>query len=190
MSTNAHNQPAFASAAMTNNNWHFQHGMTLRQYFAARAPHEIPAWIEPVMPPEPEEKWLDQDTGEEAEEYETQSDEFKITKAMAGIALAAKRNGLFFDNVNAKAQEAWRKAYQIQRFAQWPWFWADMVIGAQDTKVDAPKGKPERTEQDEHRADAIEQIRDYIMQVEPTETSAEDIRDRVHRFLKDYGFAV
>lgn len=145
MSTNAHNKPAFpvsvpghlygdGSSEMP----YTIEGMTLRQYFAARAPHEIPAFFKPVMPPEPESRWLNQDTGEQAEKHEIESLDFKITKTSPklGIGTEAKMNGEKFDNVNFPLIEAWHEAYKIQRFAQWPWFWADMVIGAQDTKVD------------------------------------------------------
>ncbi len=93
MSTNAfkQNKAAFPNPGKEywdGEKWNQQQGMNLRQYFAGQAPKEVPAWFVPVLPPEPEGNWIDEDA-------------------------------------------AWHQNARIQTFAQWPWFWADMVLAAQ-----------------------------------------------------------
>ena len=51
------NSPAFAASGVHEPGagvYVQQDGMSIRAYFAARAPSIIPAWFEPVMPPEPQ----------------------------------------------------------------------------------------------------------------------------------------
>lgn len=91
------------------------YGLTLLDYFAARAPHEIPSWFVPEMNrPCPPHKWI----SESGFEYKS-----------AYLAEQAVGEDGFHD-ANTDARDDWEREYLIQKFAQWPWFWAFMVMEA------------------------------------------------------------
>jgi hypothetical protein len=74
--------------------------MTMREYFAARAPAEIAGWFEPKVPPEPEHP----------------------TEPLGDQPAAREKF--------ASEDFDWRRNREIQRTAQWPWAWADAVLAA------------------------------------------------------------
>lgn len=200
MANNTHNTPAFPASVPGHTYgdgsselpYLAQTGMTMREYFAARAPRDIPGWFEPVMPEFPDSYWIDEDTGVLTPDANLNDATFKA-RGEFKIIYTAMAKGFRYNNARFAEQERWFRAQRIQKFSQWPWFWADMVIGAQNVKVDAwnePSNKSTRTEHEEKIIDAIGAIRDYIMQVEPNECASEEIRDEVHSILKQYSLAV
>ena len=112
-------------------------GMTQRQFFAANAPKEIPEWFIPVLPPEPEGKWIDEDTAEAVTNkfIDDEAACYRKTKDF-GVPHQVQIKGLRYINLNSDRQVAWHQNARIQTLAQWPWFWADMVLGAQEVKID------------------------------------------------------
>ena len=111
-------------------------GMTQRQFFAANAPKEIPEWFEPKMPPMPKSLWIDEDTGERADSDEIEKMASVRLRGKFGVEHQANYKGLRYNNIKEHEQVEWHIGKQVQRFAQWPWFWADMVLGAQEVKID------------------------------------------------------
>jgi hypothetical protein len=80
-------------------------GMTLRDYFAARAPQR-PLWhFDPAMPPRPEE-----------------------FSYKGGARTQEELND------NARAIIEWEKARDTQTLVQWPWVWADAMLKARSAK--------------------------------------------------------
>lgn len=102
--------------------WEFQQGMTMRQFYAAQAPREIPAWFEPVMPPLPPygKGFISGD----GQRYYTDKSE------------AERIEGDDFYFEGQQERNEWHKNLKKQRIAQWPWAWADLVLGAENTKPD------------------------------------------------------
>lgn len=100
--------------------WHQNNGVSIRQYFATKAPHEIPEWFGPEMPPKPPYgKWYSEDG----------------LRAYDTLLEAKKYEGDCFYNENTEARSEWEYNYKIQRIAQWPWFWADLVLGSENAKT-------------------------------------------------------
>ncbi len=80
-----------------------QNGMSLRDYFAAHAPHEPQFWFKPIMQSKcPETIW---DRGMQYENYPT----------------------------NEREIQNWRDEYDKQRFIQWPMAWADAMLTARES---------------------------------------------------------
>lgn len=90
-----------------------QEGINCLAYFAARAPHEIPDWFIPEMPPRPVNKtWV--------------SDDGKRTYTSYDQALYYE-DAFFYDQ--------WEREYELQKVAQWPWYWANLVLSAYPKNV-------------------------------------------------------
>lgn len=147
-----------------------QDGMTLRQYFAARAP-SIPAWFEPTMREQPKAPpptpvldgipiFADNEFARPGRDMEALSRRNYIINTACSWqrdphwdlpledgqypdATAADVRGLWDAArpalrafVNAwqeywAANAAWECDERRERVAQWPWAWADLVLGAQ-----------------------------------------------------------
>lgn len=97
---------------------HGYEGLTTRAYFAVRAPAAVPDWFKPVMPPEPQ----------------FQGDEPKF---IGDPATFNKKDRERYDDYQLRlrryqdAMIAWAAQVEPLRVAQWPWAWADLVLGAQ-----------------------------------------------------------
>lgn len=93
-------------------------GMSTRAYFAAHAPAVVPDWFKPVMPPEPQ----------------FQGDEPKF---VGDPATFSKQDRKRFEDYQRRMRDyqdamlAWAAQAEPLRAAQWPWAWADLVLGAQ-----------------------------------------------------------
>lgn len=96
--------PAFPVALPSGESYqgHLPHdGMTLRDYFAAHAPSNPPAWFEPVMEsPEPA--------------FNSVRDE----------------ETLEFITTNEDEIQAWKVERYKQQAIQWPYAWADLILAA------------------------------------------------------------
>lgn len=122
-------EPAFACPASDAES---QDGVSKLEYFAARAPHEVPEWFKPVMPDQapkqttiiprrnnhtpltPSEmrhlgSWMKDPIFDLEPEYSDFRDEVIS----------------FWD-----ATKNWNKEKQVQTVIQWPWAWAKMVLEA------------------------------------------------------------
>jgi len=85
-------------------------GMTLRDYFAAHAPHEPDDWFIPLMKTtRPEEKRFVLNDGETRTEYEGN-----------------------FGCVNWQELDAWDKEYEREYMMQWRWAYADAMLKARE----------------------------------------------------------
>lgn len=89
-------------------------GLPTRAYFAAHAPAVVPEWFVPAglppMPKKPEEVSSARLKGLTADQQQNVLDRYAFEFA------------------------AWAEAnvaHQRQRVAQWPWAWADLVLGAE-----------------------------------------------------------
>ena len=92
--------------------------VTIREYFAARAPAEPQKWFKPAMPPAPEPIW----EGADGVIYPS--------------AAAAERTVGDVFNTNQEAMNEWEADYVKQKHIQWPWAWADAVLEAASTRGD------------------------------------------------------
>ena len=108
--------------------WHFP-GLTVRQYFMARAPVEPQDWFQPVMPPAPVAPVMPTDfTNAESENYNGWRCDCLDLANMAGTPRVV-------EYINARdawvtAQEVWNKLQYKERLIQWPAAWADAVLKA------------------------------------------------------------
>lgn len=104
----------------------FAPGLTVREYFAARAPAEPQAWFVPVMatkaPAVPQ--W-----GSIADEKVCEDVRVALD---CGTDPVTPEGAAFIEHQNAqyKAADAWEQERRKQRLIQWPWAWADAVIAA------------------------------------------------------------
>ena len=99
-------------------------GVHLRDYFAARAPAEIPDWfvhVEPskAFPPMPDYKTLDEAHQKTARDWQCDPC-YDLPEELAwyGEKVAAHRAG----------KEAWGTANRRARYVQWRWAYADMML--------------------------------------------------------------
>lgn len=90
-----------------------QEGINCLAYFAARAPHKIPKWFKPEMPPRPEKTTYVSDDG-------------KRIYYDYGDAFSNEEFG-FYDK--------WERDFDLQKTAQWPWYWANLVLSAYPKNV-------------------------------------------------------
>lgn len=116
-------------------NWsELNHGITTREYFAARAPAEPAKWFEPVLQGTPPAPWktFKERMHEEREKY--QGDK-RYLYANDPDIVAARIN----EECNAHEAELkkWNDERIRQTLIQWPWAWADAVLaaGAGDTTM-------------------------------------------------------
>lgn len=114
-----HNEPAFPhNTENTNNPGAFfpAGGLTIREYFAARAPLEPQFWFMPTMPtPCPDNVWRSEDG---SKYYPTQY-----------LAEQAEGEDGYLD-ANAEVIRNWQREQRKQLLIQWPWAWADAVLEA------------------------------------------------------------
>ena len=89
-------------------------GMSLRDYFAARAPSPM-SWFTPVLPPFPEDDWR---VGER-----------HCTNHNYALMWANEHGGLV-ENVNAAAQTKWHNESHLIAHCQWAYMWADFMLSA------------------------------------------------------------
>lgn len=108
-----------------------QRGMTLRDYFAARAPTSIPIWfthVEPSkdgLPPMPDRLQLDKSHQKIAQDWE-EDPIYDLPKELAwyGEKVFAYRH----------ACALWRDENNAARFFQWRWHYADAMLAEQTQK--------------------------------------------------------
>lgn len=92
--------PAFPTVDANREEDYGTRGMSLRDYFAAKAPSIPFAWFEPVMDqPKPE---------------------FRGTRDSSGG----------FSETNEVEISAWKLEYYRQQCIQWPYAWADLMLSA------------------------------------------------------------
>lgn len=86
-------------------------GLSIREYFAAHAPAEIPEWFEPKMPPVPKKdpkwKWCEGCNADSDCDHNADCEQLRLTQ---------------------DALTAWRDEEERQKVFQWPAAWADMVL--------------------------------------------------------------
>lgn len=108
-------------------------GMTRRAYFAAHAPHDIPAWFEPYIRPAPQPPDVDV-----LFPFLSDQDRRLLHEWRAGelvfplprhLALYEEAYGEYTEDL-----ERWRLERNRAHTAQWPWAWADLVLNAEDTQ--------------------------------------------------------
>lgn len=99
-------------------------GMTLRDYFAARAPQPAPDWFkhEPSSkrPVAPDAALL---TDAQREQLAGLGDYYDFTDVDAEVVAFAEAR-----DAAAEALEAWRNEQRRIKFFAWRWFYADMMI--------------------------------------------------------------
>ena len=94
------------------------YGMSLREYFAVRAPVDPAAWFQPIFRDRPANAW------------EGRSLHANTKLTFISHQEARKACGEDFRNANAEAIQEWEQERDKQRLVQWPWAWADAVIKA------------------------------------------------------------
>ena len=133
------NIAAFPQALTLEHEFNGSEGMTLRQYFAARAPHQIPEWFAPTGPSMPKAPDLPA-LGDKARSFLMNwkadpifdlgpaADEW-LQHALISIEdHAALRVYEPAWTAYVDAHAAWERDRLRQRIAQWPWAWADLVL--------------------------------------------------------------
>jgi hypothetical protein len=122
-------------------------GITAREYFAARAPREIPGWFMPELPPRPVPPStalnfeLDEGANDNVVARQLAQQAADTWRRDPCYELSAVR-GQSYPNAFAAYEAtwtahhdslvAWELQREQQRIAQWPWTWADLVLGAQE----------------------------------------------------------
>jgi len=105
---------------------HIFSGITTRAYFAVRAPHEVPEWFHAKMtwdcPAVPSYESVEQEQLRRDLVFHYQNDCAPRTEE--GRAWVAAREQAIKD------QARWQQEFREQCIAQWPWYWADMVLKA------------------------------------------------------------
>ena len=99
-------------------------GLSVREYFACRAPSEIPGWFEHVPPvkthgPRPE---CSRERG-----FEPGSDEDRAERARVNAEYDALRP--IIEHWGA-AHAAWERRDRMSRLVQWRWAYADAMLEA------------------------------------------------------------
>lgn len=101
-------------------------GITKRAYFAARAPHQVPEWFHAKMtwecPAVPSYNAVPDGALRLDLLRHYQNDCEPVTPA--GQAWVAAREAAINE------QSRWQQEFREQCIAQWPWYWADMVLKA------------------------------------------------------------
>jgi hypothetical protein len=147
MPTTMTDRPAFAGYRAGET---FQEGLTIREYFAARAPHDIPPWFTPTLAPMPKAPPV----GIDLTAYVLSRDEVDMvvflvdgwrrdpcfdlatyaytdrpdrTAVLDRIRPALAQYEAVWNGYR-EAHVAWHDESQRQRVAQWPWAWADLVL--------------------------------------------------------------
>jgi hypothetical protein len=97
--------------------------MTMRDYFIAHAPADIPNWFNPVMRPCPAVPSHTQIADDATrQDVVIAMDCGTDPETPAGQAWIEQRNEA------ATAQEAWQHEFRRERYLQWPAAWADLML--------------------------------------------------------------
>lgn len=132
-------EPAFARPATLDSEDGFasfaQPGLSIRDYLAAHAPSEPQPWFTPVMPerpkapptPEGHDRQKMIDITDYLDLGEATDDELRHAGDPAIVRVFAAEMSAF-----ATAAVAWDREQLRQKYAQWPWAWADAVLAARD----------------------------------------------------------
>ena len=124
-----------------------QPGLSIREYFACRAPNAIPGWFEHVQPakthgPKPEYS--------PERRFEPGSDEDRAERARVNAEYDAFAPAIEQWNV---AHDAWHRRDSMSRLVQWRWAYADaMIEGREPTRSCILCGKPNSEAGDNHTA--------------------------------------
>jgi hypothetical protein len=99
-------------------------GATLRDYFAARAPVDVPDWFEHISPPKefPKAPRWDEVPTEEGQE---------MVKAWLDDACDLPPYLQWFEEQhreNREGQKQWEKDDKAQRFFAWRWYYGEMMV--------------------------------------------------------------
>lgn len=103
-------------------------GMSLRDYFAARAPGEIPNWfkhVSPVKDFKPLPSW---------QELPLKEDQNQVRDWMSDGCYDLPDNLSWFQEAFVKYRAAyavWEEADKIARYFQWRWYYADTMLQTQ-----------------------------------------------------------
>lgn len=114
------------------NQQEYTEGMTLRDYFAAHAPKEVPGWFKPAMPDKPKSMaslfdhfrhnslmaLYDDESGEWVDDAGEVPQQFKDE-----VARYIESMALNFDQI-----KDWHREYERQKIFQWPWTYADGML--------------------------------------------------------------
>lgn len=103
-------------------------GMSLREYFAAHAPTEIPAWFHYTKPPKdfPKHPSLDEISTDENDPHRREVDSWlqdPIYDLPEELQWFANKVKAHYDG-----KECWEQAAQRARYFQWRWAYADAMI--------------------------------------------------------------
>lgn len=112
-------------------------GMTLREYFIAHAPAEVPGWFRPVVPPRPETPDIRRLSPEDQRRFK--EDYLDHSYDSCSPELVAYGEDM---NRWTKAVNSWDTEYTRQKALQWPVFWADQVI-ATSRRIEFTQQTPE-----------------------------------------------
>lgn len=102
-----------------------QPGMTLRAYFAARAPEEIPHWFKPVMPE------YTGPAGPKLEDIDNDHDRKLAKQWMEEETFDLPPRLQWFEDERRAAEEAsaaFAKICEAHRYFAWRWHYADRMV--------------------------------------------------------------
>lgn len=105
-------------------------GISQRQWFAAHAPAEPAPWFKPVVPQAPEVPdfyWAPEAIRTEVVAFRNEEIELPDLSEPARAWIEQRL-------VAQEAREAWERARDVARTAQWPWAWADLVLNAEGVR--------------------------------------------------------
>jgi hypothetical protein len=106
--------------------------LTMRDYFAANAPAEIPDWFRHEEPPRdypPQPDWRDIKDREQAEIAANWLSDgcYDLPESLRWFAAAVKQH--------RDSREQWGRENAAERFFQWRWHYADMMIASRAESV-------------------------------------------------------
>ena len=131
---NRGSEPAFSSPAFATPNGDIQWGdagMTLREYFAARAPADVPTWFKPVTAPRPATPYWQNLGWDERKIADWKGLDDYLSDAEVHPDVLAYRDQRAAIEL---AQQEWDRNYSTARLFQWPWYWADQMLAAAEVK--------------------------------------------------------
>jgi hypothetical protein len=111
-------------------------GMSVREYFAAHAPHGIPDWFKPEMADAPNPPTLRPCSDQAvrlAENWRSDpcydlDDAARERTDLSRMDLQSLRAYEHAMRVYRAARQLWEEERERQKVAQWPWAWADLVL--------------------------------------------------------------
>lgn len=117
----------------------YEEGMSLRDYFAAHAPNEIPNWFHGERDPAPDvpDVKVPDEFANEFSDWRrgpvfdlTDSMQLKYGKEAADIAEVYESAWQDF----WEKYDSWKHVAKLQRYFQWRWHYADMMISTREVK--------------------------------------------------------